>query len=96
MSIDDKNARAMAAAQAAYDNAEPPEPREGVPMRCVQCGHHFDQSEAEPLEDVLGWACPACGDNDTVDDEPDAGDDFDPPDDYDIDEAAAFGGRDYP
>lgn len=85
----------MAEAQRAYDNREPEEPREGVPMRCVQCGHRFDQSEAEPLEDVLGWMCPACGDNDTTEDEPEPSDDFDVPDD-DIDEAAAFGGRDYP
>lgn len=95
MSIEDRNRRAMASAQWAYDNAEPPDDDRGCPMRCVQCGHYFDRSEGMELEDTQGVGCPACGDNDVIEDEPDPGDDFDIPDD-DIDEAAAWGGRNYP
>lgn len=68
MVTEDRNRAALSAGQARYDNAAPDDPDEGCPWRCVQCGHHFDVSEIEEGED--GGVCPACGDNDICECEP--------------------------
>lgn len=68
---------------------DPPEEPAPKLYRCGSCGDEFTD------DDTPDGDCPTCGEShaSVINDEPDG--DPGEPDDY-IDEAAAWGGRDYP